>query len=164
MNEISDNEMKYYPIATAIGAENKVLAEIEARLSDFGSLKGLNKEIGRRLSATHVRGYVVIESTGRHHVEKIVGINRLGRTARMKGVKSVLDYMDAPSVEEWMRERSPLEGLTQGMMVEIKTGAFKGERAIITSLKENEGVASVELLDALIPLTINLSGKGIRSV
>ena len=82
----------------------------------------------------------------------------------MKGVKSVLDYMDAPSVEEWMRERSPLEGLTQGMMVEIKTGAFKGERAIITSLKENEGVASVELLDALIPLTINLSGKGIRSV
>jgi transcription elongation factor Spt5 len=164
MNEITENGMKYYPIATAIGAEKRVLAEVQARLSDFGSLKGLSKEIGERLFATHVRGYVVIQSTAKHHVEKIVGVNKLSGTARMKGVKYVLDEMDEDAVGEWMRERSPLEGLTQGMLVEIVKGAFRGERAVVSNLKESEGTATVQLMDAAIPLSINLSGKEIRCV
>jgi len=162
MNDETENKMKYYPVATTIGAEKRVMAEIDARLSDFGSLKELQGELGNILSASHVRGYVVVESNAKYVVENVVGTNKLNPISKMKGVKYVLDAMDYDSVKEWMRERSPLEGINIGALVEIMKGAFKGERAIVTNLQTKQGLAIIELMDAAIPLSLKLSGKEIR--
>jgi|TARA_R110002110_G_scaffold200695_1_gene411425 transcription elongation factor Spt5 len=164
MNEELENKMEFYPIATTIGAEKRVLSEIDARLSDFGSLKGLRNEIGGTMSAPHVRGYIIVESTAKHHVEKIMGLNKLNHTSRMKGVKYILDAMDAAAVKVWMRERSPLEGITIGSLVEIIKGAFKGEQAIVRNVIETQGLATLELLEGAIPMSIKMSGKEIRNI
>ena len=72
--------------------------------------------------------------------------------------------MDAAAVKVWMRERSPLEGITIGSLVEIIKGAFKGEQAIVRNVIETQGLATLELLEGAIPMSIKMSGKEIRNI
>ena len=87
MNEELENKWSFIRLLQQLVQRKRVLSEIDARLSDFGSLKGLRNEIGGTMSAPHVRGYIIVESTAKHHVEKIMGLNKLNHTSRMKGVK-----------------------------------------------------------------------------
>ena len=62
-----------YIVKTAIGSELRVADEMYARLHGSGSLTALQGEIFSVLHPNNMRGYVFVESSALHHVEKLIG-------------------------------------------------------------------------------------------
>ena len=50
-----------------------LLREIQARLSGSGSLMDIQDEIYGVLSPNYMKGYIFVEASAFHHVEKLIG-------------------------------------------------------------------------------------------
>ena len=62
-----------YIVKTAIGSEQRVANEMQARMFGSGSLSALSTEVYGILHPPGMRGYVMVESSALHHVEKLIG-------------------------------------------------------------------------------------------
>tara|TARA_B100000614_G_scaffold103016_1_gene92601 strand:+ start:1199 stop:2113 length:915 start_codon:yes stop_codon:yes gene_type:complete len=162
-----------YIVKTAIGSELRVADEMYARLHGSGSLTSLQGEIFSVLHPNNMRGYVFVESSALHHVEKLIGRSG-GRdpTARrgisqtpLKNAKQVLPG-EAPLMDilPYLEPKAVTSGIEVGCIVEIVSGAFKGEKARVTSVSETKEEVSMELYEQPIPMTLNMRGDHVRVI
>ena len=69
-----------YILKTSIGQEQNVAGEIRARLSGTGSLKDIQDKIFGVLSPHYMKGFIFVEATAMHHVQKLIGRVGVGVT------------------------------------------------------------------------------------
>ena len=164
-----------YVVKTGIGAEQRVAIEMQARLGGSGSLAMIQNQIFSILHPPVMRGYVMVESSARHHVERLIGRTG-GRDRKTRGVmlstpiknaKAVLggqDSAEAPleDILPYLEPKAVTSGIEVGCIVEIITGAFKGEKARVVSVSETKEEVSMELYEADIPMTLNMRGDHVR--
>ena len=160
-------------VKTAIGAEQRVADEMYARLHGSGSLTSLQNDIMSILHPPTMRGYVFVESSALHHVEKLIGRSG-GRDPKarrglnqtpLKNAKTVLPG-EAPlqDILPYLEPKAVTSGIEVGCIVEIDTGAFKGEKARVISVAEMKEEVSMELYEQPIPMTLNMRGDHVRVV
>ena len=158
-------------VKTAIGSEKRVADEMQARLMGSGSLSRIQENIFAILHPTGMRGYVMVESNALHHVEKLIGRSGgrdpkarrgLNQTPR-KNAKTVLPG-EAPlrDILPYLEPKAVTSGIEGGCIVEIVTGAFKGEKARVTSVSETKEEVSMELYEQPIPMTLKMRGDHVR--
>jgi transcriptional antiterminator NusG len=162
-----------YIVKTAINSEQRVADEMYARLHGSGSMVALQNEIMSILHPPAMRGYVFIESSALHHVEKLIGRSggrdpsaRRGiNQSPLKNAKTVLPG-EAPleDILPYLEPKAVTSGIEVGCIVEIVTGAFKGEKARITSVSESKEEVSMELYEQIIPMTLNMRGDHVRVI
>ena len=162
-----------YIVKTAIGSEQRVADEMHARLHGSGSLTALQGDIMSILHPTGMRGYVFVESSAIYHVEKLIGrsggrdpTSRRGiNQTPLKNAKTVLPG-EAPLADilPYLEPKAVTSGIEVGCIVEIITGAFKGEKARILSVAESKEEVSMELYDQPIPMTVNMRGDHVRVI
>ena len=162
-----------YIVKTAIGSEQRVANEMYARLHGSGSLTSLQGEIMSVLHPTGMRGYLFVESSALHHVEKLIGRSggrdpaaRRGlNQTPLKNAKTVLPGA-APlgDILPYLEPKAVTSGIEVGCIVEIVTGAFKGEKARVLSVAESKEEVSMELYEQPIPMTLNMRGDHVRVV
>ena len=162
-----------YIVKTAISSEQRVADEMHARLSGSGSLSDIQGEIFSVLHPNGMRGYLFVESSAQHHVEKLIG--RTGGRDRktrgpilstpLKNAKSVLGS-EAPleDVLPYLEPKAVTSGIEVGCIVEIISGAFKGEKARVVSVSESKEEVSMELYEQPIPMTLNMRGDHVRVI
>ena len=160
-------------VKTAIGSEKRVADEMKARLMGSGSLSSILDDIFAILHPTGMRGYVMVESSALHHVEKLIGRSG-GRDPKarrglnqtpLKNAKTVLPG-EAPlkDILPYLEPKAVTSGIEVGCIVEIVTGAFKGEKARVTSVAETKEEVSMELYEQPIPMTLKMRGDHVRVV
>ena len=96
------------------------------------------------------------------HVEKIIG--RAGnRTTPMKNVRKVLDG-EAPfrDIFPHLEPKAATAGISEGDVVEVRVGAFKGQRARVTNISDTKEEITVELFDAMVPIPLTVRGDQVR--
>ncbi len=158
-------------VKTAIGSEKRVADEMQARLMGSGSLSRIQENIFSILHPTGMRGYVMVESNALHHVEKLIGRSG-GRDPKarrglnqtpLKNAKTVLPG-EAPlkDILPYLEPKAVTSGIEVGCIVEIVTGAFKGEKARVTSVSETKEEVSMELYEQPIPMTLKMRGDHVR--
>ncbi len=158
-------------VKTAIGSEKRVADEMQARLMGSGSLSMIADDIFAILHPTGMRGYVMVESNALHQVEKLIGRSG-GRdpSARrglnqtpLKNAKNVLPG-EAPVTDilPYLEPKAVTSGIEVGCIVEIVTGAFKGEKARVTLVSDTKEEVSMELYDQPIPMTLKMRGDHVR--
>ncbi len=162
-----------YIVKTAIGSEQRVANEMYARLHGSGSLTALQGDIMSILHPTGMRGYLFVESSALHHVEKLIGRSggrdpaaRRGlNQTPLKNAKTVLPGA-APlgDILPYLEPKAVTSGIEVGCIVEIVTGAFKGEKARVLSVAESKEEVSMELYEQPIPMTLNMRGDHVRVV
>ena len=162
-----------YIVKTAIGSEKRVADEMYNRLHGSGSLTSLLPDIMSILHPTGMRGYLFIESSALHHVEKLIGRSggrdpaaRRGlNQTPLKNAKTVLPG-EAPleDILPYLEPKAVTSGIEVGCIVEIVTGAFKGEKARVLSVAESKEEVSMELYEQPIPMTLNMRGDHVRVV
>ena len=64
----------------------------------------------------------------------------------------------------YLEPKAVTSGIEVGCIVEIITGAFKGEKARILSVAESKEEVSMELYDQPIPMTVNMRGDHVRVI
>ena len=149
-------------LKTTMGQEHKVASEIQARLSGTGSLQDVKGEIFGVLCPTILNGYIFVEASAIHHVEKLIG-RAGGRTTPLKNCRKVLPGTSPlGDVTPYLEPKSATAGIEEGDIVEIRVAAFKGERARVTNVAENKEEVTVELFDAAIPIPMTIRADQVR--
>ena len=151
-----------YILKTSIGQEQNVAKEIQARLSGTGSLKDIQDEIYGVLSPHFMRGYIFVEASALHHVEKLIG--RVGvSTTPMKNCRKVLDG-ESPlgDVLPYLEPKAATSGIEEGSIVEIHGGAFRGQAARVTRVTESKEQVTVELFEAAVPVALTVRADQVR--
>ena len=64
----------------------------------------------------------------------------------------------------YLEPKAVTSGIEVGCIVEIITGAFKGEKARILNVSETKEEVSMELYDQPIPMTVNMRGDHVRVI
>ena len=153
-----------YILKTTMGQEQKVASEIQARLSGTGSLQDIQGEIFGVLCAPMLRGFVFVEASALHHVEKLIG-RAGGRTTPLKNCRKVLPGTSPlGDVTPYLEPKAATAGIEEGDIVEIRVSSFKGQRARVTNIAENKEEVTVELFDALIPIPVTIRADQVRVI
>lgn len=151
-----------YILKTSMGQEQNVSREIRARLSGTGSLRDIQDKIFGVLSPSYLKGFVFIEATALHHVEKLIG--RVGVSATpMKNCRKVLDG-ESPlrDILPYLEPKAATAGIEEGNIVEISGGAFKSATARVIGVSESKEEVTVELFEAAVPVALNIRADQVR--
>jgi len=151
-----------YMLKTTIGQEQKIANEIHARISGTGSLKDVQGEVFAVIHPRLMRGYIFVEASAKHHVEKLIG-RAGGVTTPMRGCSKVLPG-EAPLgvVSNYLEPKSATAGIEVGSVVEIRVGHFKGNRARVTGVEEGKEEVTVELFEAAVPIPITMRADNVH--
>jgi len=151
-----------YILKTSIGQEQNVAKEIRARLSGTGSLKDIQYEIFGVLVAPHMNGYIFVEASALHHVEKLIGTVGM-TTTRLKNCRKVLPGVSPlENTLSYLEPKAATAGIEEGCIIEISGGAFKGQSARVIRVTESKEEVTVELFDAAVPVALTVRADQVR--
>ena len=151
-----------YILKTSIGQEQNVAGEIRARLSGTGSLQDIQDKIFGVLSPHYMKGFIFVEASALHHVQKLIGRVGVGVTP-LKNCSKVLDG-EAPleDVLPYLEPKAATSGIEEGCIVEISGGAFRGQAARVTRVAETKEEVTVELFEAAVPVALTVRADQVR--
>jgi transcriptional antiterminator NusG len=65
-------------------------------------------------------------------------------------------------VEHFLTPKTAVVGITQGSIVELISGPFKGEKARVKRVDVTHEEITVELFEAMVPIPITVRGDNVR--
>ncbi|MBO8183650.1 MAG: transcription elongation factor Spt5 [Archaeoglobus sp.] len=109
------------------------------------------------MSPKEVKGYVFVEAEGMEDLLKAIrGV------PHVKGV--VKGEVGFHEIEHFLVPRKAAEQIKEGYRVEIVSGPFKGEMAVVKRVDEAKNEITVELIDAVVPIPITVKADHVRVI
>lgn len=148
---MSASQMKLFAIRTTVGQEKTSLRILEAKASVEGS------QVYSIMVSDALKGYILAESSNMENVEKIC--------RGVPHIRGVLDgVVDMGEIEHLLVPRGTLVDLNVGDIVELISGPFKGEKAKVIRVDEHKEEATLELLEASVPIPVTVPGSSVRII
>jgi len=138
-----------FGIKTTIGQEVLVAEMLEAKVAKEKEL------IASITIIPGLRGYVIIETDNEAELKRL-----LYRAAHVRGM--IEGEMKFEEVEHFFETKSVTQGVERGNIVEITTGAFKGEKARIIRIDSAKDKITVEIIGAAVPIPVTVDASSIR--
>ncbi|MCS3923436.1 transcription elongation factor Spt5 [Methanosalsum natronophilum] len=107
------------------------------------------------LAPDELKGYVLIEAPNVSTVEQAIQTVPHARSL-VKGESSLDEIM------HFLTPKPTVTGITEGAIIEITSGPFKGEKARVKRVDEGHEEITVELFDAVVPIPITIRGDTVR--
>jgi transcriptional antiterminator NusG len=107
------------------------------------------------LAPDELKGYVLIETPDSGIVEQAIQTVPHARTV-VKGRSSIAEIM------HFLTPKPTVTGITEGAIIEVTSGPFKGEKARVKRVDEGHEEITVELFDAVVPIPITIRGDTVR--
>jgi transcription termination/antitermination protein NusG len=102
-----------------------------------------------------LKGYVLVEAPAPEIVDQAIqGIPHA--RSMIKGVSSIEE------VEHFLTPKPTVTGITEGAVVELISGPFKGEKARVKRVDTAKEEITVELFEAMVPIPITVRGDHVR--
>jgi len=140
-----------YGVKTTIGQE-KVIADLLLHKQ-----KTENANIYSISILDNLRGYLIIEADDETEVRKLTY-----RVPHVRGI--VKGAIKLEEIEPFLESKPMTAEIERGMIVEITSGAFKGEKAKVIRVDENKDKITVEIIEAAVPIPITVNASNIRIV
>ncbi len=107
------------------------------------------------LAPEELKGYVLVESPMHEIVEHAIQNIPHAKTV-VKGASSIAE------VEHFLAPKPAVTGITEGDIVELISGPFKGERARVKRVDLAKEEITVELSEAMVPIPVTVRGDIVR--
>ena len=105
-----------------------------------------------------LKGYVLVESPDSlARMEQLVELIPHAR-AVVRGSTTLAE------VEHFLVPKPVVSGITEGTIVEIIAGPFKGEKAVVKRIDSGKEEITVELYESRVPIPITVRGDSVRVV
>jgi transcriptional antiterminator NusG len=114
-----------------------------------------NLDIRSILVPEELKGYVLVESPRPELVEMVIQ-NIPHAKAVVKGASSITE------VQHFLAPKPTVTGITEGDIVELIAGPFKGERARVKRIDQAKEEITVELSEAMVPIPVTVRGDIVR--
>ncbi|RLI01615.1 transcription elongation factor Spt5 [Candidatus Bathyarchaeota archaeon] len=142
---------KFFAIKTTANQEKLVASLVEM------SVRKNNFKVYSILAPRELRGYVILEGDSIEEITKAVkGI------PHVRGI--VKGDVSFTEIEHFLIPKKAAEQIKEGYTVEIMSGPFKGEVAIVKRVDEAKNEITVELLEAVVPIPITVKADRVRVV
>ncbi len=143
--------MGFFAVKTTTNQERVV-----ANLMDM-AVKKYNLDVYSILAPKELRGYIIVEADSIEDVVKAVkGV------PHVRGViRSEISFKE---IEHFLTPRKAVEQIKEGYTVEIISGPFKGEMAVVKRVDEAKNEITVELIDAVVPIPVTVKADHVRIV
>ncbi|HID26664.1 MAG TPA: transcription elongation factor Spt5 [Methanosarcinales archaeon] len=102
-----------------------------------------------------LRGYVLVESPSYEIVEESIQTVPHARSV-IRGQTSLKE------VEHFLTPKPTITGISEGSIVELVSGPFKGEKARVKRVDETHEEITVELFESVVPIPITVRGDHVR--
>ncbi len=149
MNDEANNEAAIYVVKTTANQERTVANLIEkvAKKEKLG--------IHAVLAPDELKGYVLIEAAGPEVVDQVIQNVPHARTM-VKGQSSFGE------IAHFLVPKLTVTGITEGSIVELISGPFKGEKARVKRIDITHEEITVELFEAMVPIPVTVRGDNVR--
>jgi transcriptional antiterminator NusG len=114
-----------------------------------------NLDIRALLAPDELKGYVLVEAPDSGQVELAIQTVPHAR-AVVKGQSSIEEIV------HFLTPKPTVTGITEGAIIEITSGPFKGEKARVKRVDEGHEEITVELFDSVVPIPITIRGDTVR--
>lgn len=112
-------------------------------------------EIHAALAPEDMTSYVFVEADDPNIIDRVI--------EDIPHAQSVLNgETPMAEVEHFLDPGSDVEGIDVGDLVEITGGPYQGQKANVKNLDESNDQATVELVDATVPIPVTLRGDQLR--
>ncbi len=145
------SENKFFVIKTTANQEKVVanLMEMAVRKYRLG--------IYSILAPKELKGYIIVEAEKMEDLlQAIKGLPHI------KGV--IRGQVSFNEIEHFLTPRKAAEQIKEGYTVEIVSGPFKGELAVVKRVDESRNEITVELIDAVVPIPVTVNADNVRIV
>jgi len=140
-----------YAIKTQMGQEKKVSDSIWSRV------KRMHDEVLSVLAPQELKGYVLVEAYDPLVVENMIK----GVTYTRSMVTGEIPF---EQIEHFLTPTSAVANISEGDIVELISGPFRGEKAKVTRIDEGKEEITVELFEAMVPIPITVRGEHARVI
>lgn len=129
----------------------------ERNVADYIASWAKDKDMGvfAMLAPKPVRGYIFIEAMNPSMIDEITD-----GTRKAKGI--IEGDTSIEEIEHFLAPKLAVEGITEGDIVELSAGPFKGEKARVTQIDEDNDEITVELFEATVPIPVTVRGDHVR--
>lgn len=149
-----ENENQYdseiYVVKTTANREKSVIRSM-AMVS-----KKENLDVRALLAPEDLKGYVFVETPSPEVIDTLL--------LSIPHAKSVLPkHILLPEVECFLKPKPITSGISEGSIVEITSGPFRGEKARVKRLGSGQhDEITLELFDAVVPIPITIRSDTVR--
>ncbi len=151
--DMAESVNKIYAIKTTAKQERTVADNIESVTRDQKEI-----HVVAVLAPEELRGYILVESPDPiARIEQLVELIPHARAV-------VQGSTDLAEVEHFLVPKPVVSGITEGTIVEIIAGPFKGEKAVVKRIDAAKEEITVELYESMVPIPITVRGDSVRVV
>jgi transcriptional antiterminator NusG len=146
---VDEVERAVFAVKTTVGQE-KSCADMIANRARKG-----HGRIFAILSPEALRGYILVEAQSHEDVE--IATHAI---PHMKGVVDGSTPVD--EIDHFLIPKPAVSGLSEGDLVELVAGPFRGEKARVIRIDSTKEEITVELMEALVPIPVTVRGDHVR--
>jgi len=143
-------EAEIYAVKTTVNQERTVARLIEAFVE-----KKKKGDVRSIFAPDELKGYILVETTDPDLIDQAIQTIPYART-RIAGSS------DISEVEHFLTPKPTVTGIEEGCIVELISGPFKGERAIVKRVDETHEEITIELFEAMVPIPVTVRGDSVR--
>lgn len=151
IDEAIEEKSKIFAIKTQVGKEQNAADLINSR-TDKSKIK-----IPSILVTPELRGYIFLESYDRDRIADMI--------KTVSYAKGMLNG-DVPidEIQNFLAPASAVAKITEGDVVEMVAGPFRGETAKVTHIDDAKEEITVELFESVVPIPITVRGEQVRVI
>ncbi len=109
------------------------------------------------LAPDELKGYVLVEAATPEDVDQVIQNVPHARTM-IKGQSSFEE------ISHFLTPKLTVTGITEGCIVELISGPFKGEKARVKRIDLTHEEITVELFEAMVPIPVTVRGDNVRII
>lgn len=149
--EVLEEKTKILTIKTQVGKEQNTADLINSR-ADKSKIR-----IPSILVTPELRGYIFMESYNKERIKDMIKTVSYARNM-LEG--------DIPieQIEHFLVPASAVAKITEGDVVEMVSGPFRGETAKVTHIDDTKEEITVELFESVVPIPITVRGEQVRVI
>lgn len=115
------------------------------------------KDLYAILAPAGLRGYVFVE-----------GMNTDRLRERTRDIRRAYSFIPGETsmseIDHYLTPVSAVVGMSEGDIVELVEGPFKGEKARVQHIDESKEEITVELIEAMVPIPVTVKGDSVRVI
>jgi transcriptional antiterminator NusG len=143
-----------YAIKTTNRAERSVADNIDKAVRDARN----NIKVMSVIAPDELKGYVLVETN-----EPLARVQEL--MEHVPSARVVLPgVMALDEVGHYLTPKPAVTGIEEGTIVELISGPFKGEKAVVKRVDAQKEEITVELYESVLPIPITVRGDHVRII
>jgi len=151
--DMAEGANRFYAVKTTAKQERTVADNIEKVTREQKDI-----HVTAVMVPEELKGYVLVESPDSlARMEQLVELIPHAR-AVVRGSTTLAE------VEHFLVPKPVVSGITEGTIVEIIAGPFKGEKAVVKRIDSGKEEITVELYESMVPIPITVRGDSVRVV